>query len=92
MQFSIDPERLRQIIIEEVTKFYVDETFLKEHGSNLEQELNLGKERQQKLERQLELEQELEQEREKGLELERQITQHVDTSPTGKDGQKDFKK
>jgi len=30
MQFSINPERLRQIIAEEVTKFYVDETFLNE--------------------------------------------------------------
>jgi len=92
MQFSIDPERLRQIIAEEVTKFYVDETFLKEQGSNLEQELSLGQQRQQKLERQLELERELEQEREKGVELERQITQHSDAPSSDNDGRKDSTK
>jgi len=85
MQFSIDPKRLRQIITEEVTKFYVDKTFLEEQNSNLEQELKLGHERQQKLERQLELEQELEHEREKGLELERQSTQGLDDSSVDKD-------
>ena len=85
MQFSIDPKRLREIITEEVTKFYVDETFLKEQSSNIKRELKLGQERQHKLERQLELEKELEQEREKGLELERQVTQDLDDSSVDKD-------
>ena len=75
MQFSIDPERLRQIITEEVTKFYVDETFLSEQDGNLEQELEQGQERQHGLERELELEKELEKERNRRLASKQESTQ-----------------
>ena len=33
MQFSIDPKRLQEIILEEVTKFYIEKTFLNEQNA-----------------------------------------------------------
>jgi len=88
MQFSIDPERLRQIIAEEVTKFYVDETFLSEQDENPEQELKHGQERQVGLERELELEKELEKERAQRLALKQESAHDLRSHSRSKDRRK----